>query len=81
MSKSSNNKARSHNNTAGSNDLGMEVYPSFLLLIAFVGIVNNVISLLVFMRQRFRKNFHRLLIILASYDLLVSCAIQIEMFS
>ncbi|TRY74678.1 hypothetical protein TCAL_15554 [Tigriopus californicus] len=45
--------------------------PVLMLFIALVGVVTNCLSVLVFVRQKFRRNFHRLLIMLAAYDLLV----------
>ncbi len=52
--------------------LGRQFFPVVILLLSFVGIVSNVASLFIFTRQKFRKDFHRLLMILALYDLLVS---------
>ena len=43
-----------------------------ILALSLLGVVSNVAALFIFTRQRFRKDFHRLLMILASYDLLVS---------
>ena len=49
----------------------MTVYPLMLLAFSVLGIKTNVASIVIFMRQKFRRDFHRLLIILACYDLLV----------
>ena len=51
---------------------GVGVFSPLLLVVSIVGVATNVGSIAVFMRQKFRKDFHRLLIILAAYDLLVS---------
>ena len=53
-------------------DQGIGFFPSLLLLVSIVGVMTNVASIAMFMRQKFRKDFHRLLIVLAGYDLLVS---------
>ena len=53
-------------------DDGVGVFSPLLLVVSIVGVATNVGSIAVFMRQKFRKDFHRLLIILAAYDLLVS---------
>ncbi len=55
--------------------LGRQFFPVVILLLSFVGIVSNVASLFIFTRQKFRKDFHRLLMILALYDLLVSTSL------
>lgn len=47
-------------------------YPYLLLTISIAGIFSNVASLFIFAKQKFRKIFHRLLVILAIYDLAVS---------
>ncbi len=52
--------------------LGPQFFPVLILLLSLLGVVSNVASLFIFIRQRFRKDFHRLLMILALYDLLVS---------
>ena len=46
-------------------------YPYLLLCICGLGVVSNVGSLFVFAKQRFRRNFHRLLVTLAVYDFMV----------
>ena len=43
---------------------------------SIVGVGTNLGSIAIFVRQKFRKDFHRLLIILAAYDLLVSLSIS-----
>ena len=50
----------------------MSYYPYLLLAVSCGGVVSNVASLFVFARQRFRKMFHRLLVLLALYDFMVS---------
>ena len=52
-------------------------YPYLLLCICALGVVSNVGSLFVFAKQRFRRNFHRLLVTLAVYDFLVRLSIII----
>ena len=47
-------------------------YPYLLLAVSCAGIFSNVASLFVFARQRFRKMFHQLLVLLALYDFMVS---------
>ena len=49
----------------------MAFYPYFLLALSSMGMASNVVSLFFFARQRFRRNFHRLLVILAIYDFMV----------
>jgi hypothetical protein len=51
---------------------GIGFFSTLLLFMSVVGVMTNVASIAMFMRQKFRKDFHRLLIILAGYDLLVS---------
>ena len=62
-------KSDEENEDEGS---GVGVFSPLLLVVSIVGVATNVGSIAVFMRQKFRKDFHRLLIILAAYDLLVS---------
>ena len=50
----------------------MLFYPYLLLSLCFMGMTSNVASLFVFAKQKFRRNFHRLLVILAVYDFMVS---------
>ena len=47
-------------------------YPYLLLAVSCAGVFSNVASLFVFARQRFRKMFHQLLVLLALYDFMVS---------
>ena len=49
----------------------MSFYPYLLLALSGSGMICNVMSLFIFAKQRFRRNFHRLLVILAIYDFLV----------
>ena len=56
----------------GGGDGGVGVFSPLLLVVSIVGVGTNLGSIAIFMRQKFRKDFHRLLIILAAYDLLVS---------
>ena len=49
----------------------MAFYPYLLLALSGMGMASNVVSLFFFARQRFRRNFHRLLVILAIYDFMV----------
>lgn len=58
-------------NDGGGGD-GVGVFSPLLLVVSIVGVGTNLGSIAIFMRQKFRKDFHRLLIILAAYDLLVS---------
>ena len=58
-------------NEEGGED-GVGVFSPLLLVVSIVGVGTNLGSIAIFMRQKFRKDFHRLLIILAAYDLLVS---------
>ena len=51
---------------------GVGIFSPLLLIMSILGVMTNVASIAMFMRQKFRKDFHRLLIILAGYDLLVS---------
>ena len=66
---SSNNSGIDNEDDGGG---GVGVFSPLLLVVSIVGVATNVGSIAVFMRQKFRKDFHRLLIILAAYDLLVS---------
>ena len=50
----------------------MLFYPYLLLALSSMGMASNVVSLFIFAKQRFRRNFHRLLVVLAIYDFLVS---------
>ena len=50
---------------------GMWLYPYFLLVLSFMGMTSNMASIFVFAKQRFRRSFHRLLVILAIYDFMV----------
>ena len=50
---------------------GMWLYPYFLLFLSFMGMTSNMASIFVFAKQRFRRSFHRLLVILAIYDFMV----------
>ena len=52
-------------------------YPYLLLAVSCAGIFSNVASLFVFARQRFRKMFHQLLVLLALYDFMVSIFLEI----
>ena len=56
----------------GDGEGGVGVFSPLLLVVSIVGVGTNLGSIAIFMRQKFRKDFHRLLIILAAYDLLVS---------
>ena len=67
---SSNNPGIDNDDDGGGGGVG--VFSPLLLVVSIVGVATNVGSIAVFMRQKFRKDFHRLLIILAAYDLLVS---------
>ena len=49
------------------------VFFSVLLGVSAAGVLTNSAALWMFTRQRFRKDFHRLLMILATYDMLVRC--------
>ena len=53
-------------------------YPYLLLCICGLGVVSNVGSLFVFAKQRFRRNFHRLLVTLAVYDFMVKTFASIK---
>ena len=56
----------------GDGEGGVGVFSPLLLVVSIVGVGTNLGSIAIFMRQKFRKDFHRLLIILAAYDLFVS---------
>ena len=43
-----------------------------LMVVASFGALCNVVSVFIFLKQRFRKAFHQLLMLLAVYDFLVS---------
>ena len=43
-----------------------------LFVVASFGALCNVVSVFIFLKQRFRKAFHQLLMLLAVYDFLVS---------
>ena len=55
-------------------------YPYLLLAVSCAGVFSNVASLFVFARQRFRKMFHQLLVLLALYDFMVSISGYSTMF-
>ena len=55
---------------------GVGLFSPLLLVVSIVGVGTNLGSIAIFVRQKFRKDFHRLLIILAAYDLLVSLSIS-----
>ena len=55
-------------------------YPYLLLCICGLGVVSNVGSLFVFAKQRFRRNFHRLLVTLAVYDFMVRIKEKIDLW-
>ncbi len=50
----------------------MTFYPYLLLTLSSFGMASNVASLFIFAKQKFRRNFHRLLVLLAIYDFMVS---------
>ena len=54
----------------------MLFFAPLLMGLSVAGVITNLASIVMFTRQKFRKDFHRLLIVLASYDLLV-CVTQI----
>ena len=60
----------------------MAFYPYLLLALSGMGMASNVVSLFFFARQRFRRNFHRLLVILAIYDFMVGtfCLFKFHLF-
>ena len=65
----------------GDEDGGVGVFSPLLLVVSIVGVGTNLGSIAIFMRQKFRKDFHRLLIILAAYDLLVSRSLLVRLTS
>ncbi len=60
----------------GATDNLLVISP-LLLSVSVVGVGLNLASLYIFTKQRYRKDFHRLLITLAAYDLLVSSILQV----
>lgn len=52
-------------------------YSYTLLAISCAGVFSNVASIILVGRQRFRKMFHRLMLILAVYDLMVSQSLNL----